>query len=116
MNFFEKYSDLKNQKKIAWDNMQKKRSTISGQYDGMHDICMGYDEAQEIIRFWLNDPTIGQGTSCQCKSFCDDAYCKNQNCKMQRKNHEYIDSVKLYKSVKAAQRDLVLKTLHLRKK
>ena len=115
MNFIQRYRNLNKQRKIAYKDMQAKREQI---------LCMNYDikNHEDACLKMFPFPVFGVDVDDKvktvdlehCGMFCNDAYCSYLGCKMCRKNHAYIDAVKLYKSVKTAQWNLVKEFLHFK--
>lgn len=116
MSFWTQYRELRKQCKDAYRDMQNKRSQI---------ICSGRDiNTQDNVCLkvypfpvfgMLNDDTIKTIELDHCGMFVDNKYCPCNECEMSKKNHEYIDAVKLYRSVESAKWNLVKDALKLRK-
>ena len=117
MSFKEQYLELKKQKKAARRNMQEKRDAI------VVTVFESVTDKQGMNVCIKHIPVVGIGVGGNpaeieidhCEFFSNSEYCPNLNCGMCRKNHEFINSVKVYKSIKSAQRKLVKDALHLRK-
>ena len=117
MGFIKEYRNLQKQKRAAYSDMQEKRN---------HIMCTGYDiTTQDDVCLKLSpfpvfgvlfDSGITQTLELDhCGMFYNNDYCTNLGCRMCRKNHEFIDSVKVYQSIKAAQRNLVKNTMKFKK-
>lgn len=114
MKFIEKYLDLCGQQKLIRRDIKQKRKAITREMFPASFDALGSDCAcvQKM-------DVLGVGLGCDftqieiahCDNFCDDDYCPYKYCHMFRKNHAYIDSVKLYKSVRQAKWNLIKDTL-----
>jgi len=119
MKFIEEYLDLNKKQKLIRRDMQQKRKAITCEIspEGLSTLgseCSCIQKMDALgIGLGLNFTQIEIAF---CDVFCDDDYCPNKYCHMCRKNHAYIDSVKLYKSVKQAKRNLIKDALKFKSK
>ena len=117
MNFIEEYMDLIRKQKLIRKSMKQKRKAITRETlpEGLGSLGSKYACIQKI-------DVLGIGLGCdfsqievaRCDFFCDDDYCQSKCCHICRKNHAYIDSVKLYESVKQAKIELIKDVLKIK--
>ena len=114
MKFIEKYLDLCKQQKLIRHDMKQKRDAITDEVASVNFVSNSSCVHKMDV--------LGIGMGCKftqieiayCDTFCEDDYCSNKYCKMLRKNHAYIYSVKLLKDIKKAKLDLVKSALKLK--
>ena len=117
MKFIEEYADLCKKQKLIRRDMKQRRKVITREMlpEGFGSLGGKYACIQKM-------DVLGIGLGCDftqieiahCDVFCDDDYCPNKYCHMFRKNHAYIDSVKLYESVKREKLELIKDALKIK--
>ena len=114
MKFIEEYLDLCKQQKLIRHDMKQRRDAITNEVSGV-DFVSNSSCVHKM-------DVLGMGIGCKftqmeiayCDAFCEDVYCPNKYCYLSRKNHRYINSVKLFRDIKKAKLDLVKSALKLK--
>ena len=114
MSFIKEYLDLSKKQNSIRRDMKKRRKAISceilseeGNTVDNKPACI---KKMDILGIGL-DINFTRIEIAYCDVFCKNDYCKNRYCRMFRKNNAYINSVKLYESIRQAKWKLIKDTL-----
>ena len=102
MKFMQQYLLFRKQKKAARKNMKQKQDAITRKGVGI------VNEEKICLKEFPVLSVVGEGVDIEvdrCEAFYKTEYCSCEDCPMFQKNHEFIDAVKAYQSIKTAQRD-----------